>query len=330
MTSPASFENVREKWFPEVHHHCPGVPCLIVGTQTDLRDDHSVKDKLAKQRMAPVRKEDGEKMARELGAVKYVECSALTQYKLKDVFDEVSHLHLHPHFSGYGWQKHLRSRGVQLQTLPRQILTDQSQGNRGGPGTPTKGQGKKRGRSNEKVRDFMIQFVKQTRSAVRGGWLEKGEIYQDHHREGNGVAFFFLVLISIDLAQTSRSFCIEYVLVVGFVSPFEISFLSIPGFLQKRWERGGVAGGGWWMGDICIMSVSITLSRLPLPSFFLFFFFPLVPDGVSGAMEKKLGFLEFLHPGWGNFFLGGGGFLGFFFFQFFFGFFFRRSYSGIF
>lgn len=90
VTSPASFENVREKWFPEVHHHCPGVPCLIVGTQTDLRDDPQVRDKLAKQRMQPVRKEDGERMAKELGAVKYVECSALTQYKLKDVFDEVS------------------------------------------------------------------------------------------------------------------------------------------------------------------------------------------------------------------------------------------------
>jgi cell division control protein 42 len=71
VTSPASFENVREKWFPEVHHHCPGVPCLIVGTQVDLR------------------REDGEKMAKDLGAVKYVECSALTQFKLKDVFDEV-------------------------------------------------------------------------------------------------------------------------------------------------------------------------------------------------------------------------------------------------
>ena len=89
VTSPASFENVREKWFPEVHHHCPGVPCLIVGTQTDLRDDLQVREKLSKQKMQPVRKEDGERMAKDLGAVKYVECSALTQYKLKDVFDEV-------------------------------------------------------------------------------------------------------------------------------------------------------------------------------------------------------------------------------------------------
>jgi cell division control protein 42 len=83
---------VREKWFPEVHHHCPGVPCLIVGTQVDLREDNAVKDKLSKQRMTPVKREDGERMARELGAVKYVECSALTQYKLKDVFDEVSQI----------------------------------------------------------------------------------------------------------------------------------------------------------------------------------------------------------------------------------------------
>lgn len=40
--------------------------------------------------MKPVEREDGERMARELGAVKYVECSALTQERLKDVFDEVS------------------------------------------------------------------------------------------------------------------------------------------------------------------------------------------------------------------------------------------------
>lgn len=65
------------------------MPCLIVGTQVDLRDDTQVVQKLNKQKMAPVKKEDGERMARDLGAVKYVECSALTQFKLKDVFDEV-------------------------------------------------------------------------------------------------------------------------------------------------------------------------------------------------------------------------------------------------
>ena len=94
VTSPASFENVKEKWFPEVHHHCPGVPCLIVGTQVDLRDDPQVMEKLQRQKQRPVAPEQGERLARELGAVKYVECSALTQKGLKNVFDEASPLFL--------------------------------------------------------------------------------------------------------------------------------------------------------------------------------------------------------------------------------------------
>ena len=89
VTSPPSFENVKEKWFPEVHHHCPGVPCLIVGTQVDLRDDPQVLEKLARQKQRPITPDQGERLARELGAVKYVECSALTQKGLKNVFDEV-------------------------------------------------------------------------------------------------------------------------------------------------------------------------------------------------------------------------------------------------
>lgn len=90
VTSPASFENVKEKWFPEVHHHCPGVPCLLVGTQVDLRDDQAQMDKPGRQKQRPITAEQGERLARELGAVKYVECSALTQRGLKNVFDEVS------------------------------------------------------------------------------------------------------------------------------------------------------------------------------------------------------------------------------------------------
>jgi len=56
--------------------------------QTDLRDDATTLEKLSRVKMKPVTFEMGESLARELKAVKYVECSALTQKGLKDVFDQ--------------------------------------------------------------------------------------------------------------------------------------------------------------------------------------------------------------------------------------------------
>ena len=50
-----------------------------MGTQIDLRDDAATIDKLAKNKQKPLSLEAGEKLAKELRAVKYVECSALTQ-----------------------------------------------------------------------------------------------------------------------------------------------------------------------------------------------------------------------------------------------------------
>lgn len=67
------------QWVPEITHHCSKTPFLIVGTQIDLRDDSSMVEKLAKNRQRPISFEQGEKLAKELKAVKYVECSALTQ-----------------------------------------------------------------------------------------------------------------------------------------------------------------------------------------------------------------------------------------------------------
>ncbi|AWP21130.1 Cell division control protein 42 -like [Scophthalmus maximus] len=88
VVSPSSFENVREKWVPEISHHCPRTPFLLVGTQVDLRDDSNTLEKLAKNKQRALSCESGEKLGRELKAVKYVECSALTQRGLKNVFDE--------------------------------------------------------------------------------------------------------------------------------------------------------------------------------------------------------------------------------------------------
>ncbi|BHF59328.1 Rho GTPase [Sparganum proliferum] len=88
VVNPASFENAREKWYGELQHHCPNVPFLLVGTQSDLRDDPDTIAKLAKNKQKPLTPQQGEKLARDIGACKYLECSALTQKGLKDVFDE--------------------------------------------------------------------------------------------------------------------------------------------------------------------------------------------------------------------------------------------------
>ena len=88
LTSPASFENVRAKWYPEVADHCPNVPIILVGTKLDLRDDKETIEKLREKKLAPITYPQGLQMAKEISAVKYLECSALTQKGLKTVFDE--------------------------------------------------------------------------------------------------------------------------------------------------------------------------------------------------------------------------------------------------
>jgi len=96
VVSPASYENVRGKWFPEVKHHCPSTPVILVGTKTDLRDDAATIQKLKEKKLQPMSEQQGMSLAKEIGAVKYLECSALTQTGLKNVFDETIRAVLYP------------------------------------------------------------------------------------------------------------------------------------------------------------------------------------------------------------------------------------------
>ena len=54
MNSPASFENVKAKWYPEIQHHAPGVPFILVGTKLDLREDEETLARLKEKRLSPI------------------------------------------------------------------------------------------------------------------------------------------------------------------------------------------------------------------------------------------------------------------------------------
>ncbi|XP_020775808.2 cdc42 homolog [Boleophthalmus pectinirostris] len=87
VVRPCSFQNLTQRWLPEIRLHCPDSPLVLVGTQVDLREDVQVLIQLAQNQQRPVGCEEGRRLALEIGAVGFCECSALTQKDLKDTFD---------------------------------------------------------------------------------------------------------------------------------------------------------------------------------------------------------------------------------------------------
>ena len=81
------YENVREKWIPEVNHHMSNVPIVLVGNQIHLRNDPECLKRLAEHKKKPITTEMGQKHASEINAAAYVECSCLDQIGVKNVFE---------------------------------------------------------------------------------------------------------------------------------------------------------------------------------------------------------------------------------------------------
>ncbi|XP_077987334.1 ras-related C3 botulinum toxin substrate 1-like [Glandiceps talaboti] len=88
VVSQTSCDNVIAKWHPEVVHYAPDVNYILVGTKIDLREDREIVADLLQQGMSPITKDSGKQMADKIGAVCYLECSALSQKGLKEVFEE--------------------------------------------------------------------------------------------------------------------------------------------------------------------------------------------------------------------------------------------------
>lgn len=55
------------QWFPEVRHHCPSTPIILVGTKLDLRDDKDTIEKLKEKKLAPITYPQGLALAKEIG-----------------------------------------------------------------------------------------------------------------------------------------------------------------------------------------------------------------------------------------------------------------------
>lgn len=71
----------------------------FVGTKIDLREDREFVNQLEKQNLHIIKREQGQRLCKKIRAFKYVECSALTQKSLKQVFDDAIRAVLSPRTS---------------------------------------------------------------------------------------------------------------------------------------------------------------------------------------------------------------------------------------
>ncbi|XP_069007893.1 rho-related GTP-binding protein RhoV-like [Embiotoca jacksoni] len=114
LVNPVSFHNIASKWIPQIRAGNPTSPIILVGTQSDLRHNVDVLIRLDRRGGRPVAFSQARRLARGIRAHDYMECSALTQRNLKDVFDcavfaAIKHKHSGAKSKELGLLKRLKS-----------------------------------------------------------------------------------------------------------------------------------------------------------------------------------------------------------------------------
>ncbi|PYH98783.1 hypothetical protein BO71DRAFT_394946 [Aspergillus ellipticus CBS 707.79] len=85
VDSRDSFENVASKWIEEISENCPGVKMVLTALKCDLR-----KDELDQENPNAITYDEGLAKAKEIGAVKYLECSAVQNRGIMETFYEAA------------------------------------------------------------------------------------------------------------------------------------------------------------------------------------------------------------------------------------------------
>ncbi|KAN0050233.1 hypothetical protein ACTA71_003339 [Dictyostelium dimigraforme] len=87
VDSKASYDNI-EKWNTEIRKILPTPNIILVGTKIDLRKEGGeIKQSIVTQEM-------GIEKAKEINAIKYMECSSATYEGVKEVFDETINIYM--------------------------------------------------------------------------------------------------------------------------------------------------------------------------------------------------------------------------------------------
>lgn len=98
VDSKDSLENVESKWVGEIADNCPGVKLVLVALKCDLREQGE-EEEGEPQGEHPEKKptipyDQGLEVARRIGAMRYLECSAMKNRGVNEAFTEAARVAL--------------------------------------------------------------------------------------------------------------------------------------------------------------------------------------------------------------------------------------------
>jgi Rho family protein len=94
VDSRDSLENARTRWMSEIVDHCEGVKLVLVALKCDLRNAEDQPPEQQQQNIEERRRlityEEGLEVARAIGALRYLECSARRNRGVNEAFTEAA------------------------------------------------------------------------------------------------------------------------------------------------------------------------------------------------------------------------------------------------
>jgi len=96
VVHPDSFHNIKQKWLEELKKACPDTPYILVGTKTDLRSDEETVKKLQEKNKEPITAKMGQKRAKEIKALAYLECNAKDIKSVNEIFAQALKIVMDP------------------------------------------------------------------------------------------------------------------------------------------------------------------------------------------------------------------------------------------